>query len=105
MSEDRDPEKQQLHTAYAGVHESVARLLMEGAALARYGWNMEMRLLKAVGVMPLFVSRWWLFIVLGFALLAFVPPVGLAFLLTAMAAGQMDPSAKNEFIVPLKLDG
>ena len=43
-----------------------------------------------------------LFLVVGFLLLAFVVPLGVAFVVTAIAAGQMDPKAADDFIVPLR---
>lgn len=77
-------------------------MFAECVVLARYTWNMEMRLLKALGVMPLFVSRAWLLFVLGFMLLAATPPLGVVFVLTAFAALPMDPSGENGYIVPLR---
>ena len=59
-------------------------------------------LLKSIGLMPFFATNWWLFLGVGFLLLAFVVPLGVAFVVTAFAAGQMDPKAADDFIVPLR---
>lgn len=102
MTSSKDNDKtvanQALSRIYRGAHEMFA----ECVVLARYFWNMEMRLLKALGVMPLLASRAWLLVVLGFVLLAAVPPLGTVFVLTAFAAVPMEPSGENGFIVPLR---
>lgn len=61
-----------------------------------------MGLLKSIVLMPCFAKNWWLFLVVGFMLLAFVMPLGVAFVVSAFAAGQMDPKAADDFIVPLR---
>ena len=102
MSGGQNNEKEDLNTAYAGVHDGVTGNIAGGAVFARYVWNWQMGLLKSIGLMPFFAKNWWLFLVVGFLLLAFVVPLGVAFVVTAFAAGQMDPKAADDFIVPLR---
>lgn len=104
MRENRNSDRDELDTAYAGIKDGVSGVLSECAVFGRYLWNIQMRLLKSIGVMPFFVSHWWLFWILGFVLLAFAMPLGVAFLATAFAAGQMGPKSQNDFIVPLRQD-
>jgi hypothetical protein len=95
-------EKEDLNNAFSGIYKGLSNIFDECMVVGRYSWNMEMRIIKSVGVMPFFMSRWWLFVVLGFLLLAFVLPIGVAFIITAFSAGQMNPRAQDEFKVPLR---
>ncbi|SNR74783.1 hypothetical protein SAMN06265378_1295 [Paracoccus sediminis] len=74
------------------------------SVVGRYWWNIQMKLLQKVGVMPFFRAHWWLFLVVGFFLLAFLYPIGVAFVVSAFCAGAKDPKAENDFIVPLRGD-
>lgn len=49
-------------------------------------WNLEMRLLIAVGLMPYFVRHGWLLFGIGVLLLAVVFPLGIVFTVTGVAA-------------------
>jgi hypothetical protein len=102
VSNNSKGEKEDLNDAFSGINDGLSGIFYECMVVGRYIWNMEMRMLRSVGVMHFFVSRWWLFVVLGFLLLAFVMPIGVAFLFTAYAAGQMAPKGQDEFIVPLR---
>ena len=61
-----------------------------------------MGLLNSVRLMPFFVKNWRLFLVVGFMLPAYVMPLRVAFVVTAFAAGQMDLTAADDFIVALR---
>lgn len=104
MSKNSSDEKEDIQDALSGINDGLSNILDECMVVGRYIWNMEMRILKSAHVMPYFVSHWWLFVALGFFLLAFVMPLGVAFVFTAIAAGQMGPKSKDEFKVPLRRD-
>lgn len=63
-----------------------------------------MQLLVATGTMRFFRAYWWLFLVAGFLLLAFVMPLGVAFVVSAFCAGAMNPKAEDNFMVPLRYE-
>ncbi|QPZ92585.1 hypothetical protein [Thioclava electrotropha] len=92
------------HVACGAATEGFAAASASLAVVGRYWWNMQMRLLIATGMMRLFRAQWWLFIVVGFALLAFVFPLGVAFVVSAFCAGPMNPKAESDYLVPLKRD-
>lgn len=102
MSSDGKNEKQDLDAAFGNIQDGVTGMLSGVGIFARYLWNMQMRLLQSIGLMRFFRTNWWLFLVLGCLLLAFVLPLGTVFVVTAFAAGKMDPKAENDFIVPLR---
>ncbi len=90
------------HVAFGAANEGFAAASASLAVVGRYWWNLQMRLLAATGTIQFFKTHWWLFLIVGFLLLAFVVPLGLAFVVSAFCAGAMDPKAKNNFIVPLR---
>lgn len=90
------------HIAYGAATEGVAAASASLGVVGRYWWNLQMQLLVATGIMRLFRAQWWLFLVAGFLLLAFVIPVGVAFVVSAFCAGAMNPKAEDNFIVPLR---
>ena len=90
------------HIAYGAATEGVAAASASLGVIGRYWWNLQMQLLVATGTMRFFRAYWWLFLVVGFLLLAFVMPVGVAFVVSAFCAGAMDPKAEDNFIVPLR---
>lgn len=90
------------HIAYGAATEGVAAASASLGVIGRYWWNLQMQLLVATGAMRLFRAYWWLFLVAGFLLLAFVMPLGVAFVVSAFCAGTMDPKAEDNFIVPLR---
>lgn len=102
MSSSNRDDKANLDRAYQGVHEGGARIIESVAVFGRHLWNQLMKLLKAVGLMPLFVRFWWLFIVLAIVLLGVFNVAGVVFIFVALCAGSMDPKAENEFIVALR---
>ena len=65
-------------------------------------WNMQMKVLIAVGVMPFLVQRPWLLFAIAFALLAFVFPLGIVFVVTGMAAMHFDAKPEDRFLVDLR---
>lgn len=103
MNNGSGEDKANLDMAYQGVQEGGARIIGSAAVFGRYLWNRLMRLLKAIGLMPLFVRFWWLFIVLAVVLLAVLSIGGVIFIFVAWSALTMEPKAENEFVVPLRL--
>jgi hypothetical protein len=92
------------HIAYGAAMDGVSAVVSSVSVVGRYWWNVQMQLLQKTGIMPVFRTHWWLFLVVGFLLLAFLPPIGAAFVISAFCAGVMDPKSKNDFIVPLRRD-
>lgn len=90
------------HIAYGAATEGVAAASSSLGVIGRYWWNVQMQLLVASGTMRFFRAYWWLFLVAGFLLLAFVMPLGVAFVVSAFCAGAMNPKAEDNFIVPLR---
>lgn len=90
------------HIAYGAAMDGVAAAAASGAIVGRYWWNVQMQILRKIGIMPFFKARWWLFLVVGFLLLGFLFPLGVAFLISSLCAGEMDPKADDDFIVPLR---
>ncbi len=97
--QDKSPEH---HVAFGAATEGFAAATASLAVVGRYWWNMQMRLLIAIGVMRFFKAHWWLFMAVGFALLAFVLPLGVAFIVSAFCAGEMNPKAEDDYLVPLR---
>jgi hypothetical protein len=94
--------KPESHVAYGAAMDGVSALVSSVAVVGRYYWNIQMQLLVMAGIMPLFRRHWWLFFLVGFILLAFIPPLGIAFIVSVFCAGHMDPKAKDNYIVPLR---
>ncbi|MEX5727108.1 hypothetical protein Ga0609869_000461 [Rhodovulum iodosum] len=90
------------HIAYGAATEGFAAASTSLGVIGRYWWNVQMQLLVATGTMRFFRAYWWLFLVAGFLLLAFVMPLGVAFVVSAFCAGAMNPKAEDNFIVPLR---
>lgn len=90
------------HVAYGAAVDGFSAASASLAVVGRYWWNLQMRLLVATGTMRFFKAQWWLFLIVGFLLLAFVLPLGVAFVVSSFCAGEMDPKAKDNFIVPLR---
>lgn len=90
------------HIAYGAATECVAAASSSLGVIGRYWWNLQMQLLVATGTMRFFRVYWWLFLVAGFLLLAFVMPLGVAFAVSAFCAGAMNPKAEDNFIVALR---
>lgn len=88
--------------AYGAALEGVAAASASLSVIGRYWWNLQMQPLVATRTMRLFRAHWWLFLVAGFLLLAFVMPLGVAFVVSTFCAGAMNPRAKDNFIVPLR---
>lgn len=90
------------HVAYGAAVDGFSAASVSLAVVGRFWWNLQMRLLVATGTMRFFKAQWWLFLIVGFLLLAFVLPLGVAFVVSSFCAGEMDPKAKDNFIVPLR---
>ena len=100
MSLNNKPSDQDI--AVDAATEGVTAASAAAVVIGRYWWNLQMQLLVATGAMRLFRAYWWLFIVAGFLLLAFVMPLGVAFVVSALCAREMNPKAEDNFIVPLR---
>lgn len=97
--DDKTPDS---HVAYGAATEGMAAVTASISIVGRYWWNVQMQFLQKIGVMPFFNAHWWLFLVVGFFLLAFLFPLGFAFVISSYCAGQMDPKSEDDFIVPLR---
>ncbi|KGM46572.1 hypothetical protein [Pseudooceanicola atlanticus] len=97
-------DRDDLNAAYGKIHHGVGGALTGVGVFARHIWNLEMKLLRKIGVMPLFRRTWWLFVVLAILLLMFVTPLGAVFVITALCGATMDPKPEDDFIVPLQRD-
>lgn len=64
-------------------------------------WNIQMRFLIAVGLMPLVQKYPWVLFATSFLLLAFVYPLGIAFTATGIAAITYNARSKDQFLVDL----
>ena len=102
MIKDEEQKRADMKAAYTALTSGTVSILKASAVYGRLMWNWQMRVLIAVGLMPVFVRFWWLFLVVGFVLLAVALPIGTVFLFTGLAAGYNDPRASNNFIVPLR---
>ena len=100
----QNDKKPDSHVAYGAAMDGVSAVASSVSVVGRYWWNVQMQLLQKIGVMPIFRAHWWLFLVVGFFLLAFLLPIGIAFVISAFCAGAMEPESKNDFIVPLRRD-
>ena len=90
------------HVALGAATEGLTAASSSLAVVARYWWNLQMQLLVATGAMRFFKAFWWLFLIVGFLLLAFVLPLGVAYVVSAFCAMEMNPNAEDNFIVALK---
>lgn len=90
------------HVEYGAAVDGFSAVSASLAVVGRYWWNLQMRLLVATGTMRFFKAQWWLFLIVGFLLLAFALPLGVAFVVSSFCAGELDPKAKDNFIVPLR---
>jgi hypothetical protein len=88
--------------AYAAAIDGLVSVGESIAVVGRYWWNLQMRLLVFTGTIGLFKKHWWLFLIVGFLLMAFILPLGLAFVVSAFCAGLLNPEAEDNYIVPLK---
>jgi hypothetical protein len=51
-------EKEDLNNAFSGIYKGLSNIFDECMVVGRYSWNMEMRIIKSVGVMPFFSGSW-----------------------------------------------
>lgn len=76
-------------------------LPLAGRALAAV-WNMQMRLLIMVGLMPLLQRYPWAMLGIAVLLLAFVFPLGIIFTVTGLVAMHFNAAPKSQFLVVLR---
>jgi len=65
-------------------------------------WNLLMRLLMLLHLMPLCVRHPWLLVVLIVALIAFLPFLAWFFVIIGIVALHHDVNAKNQFLIDLQ---
>lgn len=90
------------HIAYGAATEGVAAASASLGVIGRYWWNLQMQFLVATGAMRIFRRHWWLFLIVAVLLLAFIMPLGVAFVVSAFCADVMNPNAEDNFVVPLR---
>ncbi len=83
------------------IEASLNEMVPIASRIAASIWNMQMKVLIAVGVMPFLVQRPWLLFAIAFALLAVVFPLGIVFTVTGMAAMHFDAKPEDRFLVDL----
>ena len=84
---------------YQLVEDSVSQIIPIVGRIAASVWNMQMKMLSAVGVMPYLVRHPWLLIGIGFALLAIIFPFGIIFTVTGFAAMHYGARPEDNFCV------
>ena len=62
-------------------------------------WNLSMKGMVSIGVMPIFKSAPWLFVVLMLLLMVLFFPVGVLFFFGALVAMSKNVNADNDFII------
>lgn len=87
---------------YQRVEDSLSEMMPIVGRILGSVWNLEMRLLIAIGLMPYLVRHGWLLIGIAFVLLAVVFPLGIIFTVTGVAAMNYGAEAGNNFIIDLK---
>jgi hypothetical protein len=87
------------------VEDSLNEMIPIGGRILGSVWNLEMRLLIAVGLMPYFVRHGWLLFCIAVLLLALVLPLGIVFSVTGVAAMSYGAEARRNFIIDLKRPG
>lgn len=98
---DHNNENSGLHSALKDIKSSSANILASIGVFARHAWNWQMGMLVKVGLMPMFRTRWWLFCVIAFVLLAVKFAVGVVWVAIAAAALIKSPKAENDYIVDI----
>ena len=104
MSRHHPDDRDSVSSALQGAHDGASSIFSSAVVLLRHGWNIQMRALVRIGAMNLIRGRGWIFAVIGFVLLAFVMPIGVVFVATAIAASGKDPRPENDYIVRLDED-
>ncbi|RUU11017.1 hypothetical protein EOD08_32375 [Mesorhizobium sp. M6A.T.Ca.TU.002.02.2.1] len=87
---------------YQRVEQSLKEMIPIIGRILGSVWNLEMKLLIAVGIMPYLVRHGWLLFGIAFALLAVVFPLGIVFTVTGIAAMNYGVEARSDFIIDLK---
>lgn len=64
-------------------------------------WNMQMKLLIAIGLMPLLQKYPWAMLGIASLLLAFVFPLGVVFSASGIAAMHFNANPKRQFLADL----
>ncbi|RWP83477.1 MAG: hypothetical protein EOR11_23455 [Mesorhizobium sp.] len=89
------------HGDYQRVEASLSEMIPIIGRILGSVWNLEMKLLIAVGLMPYIVRHGWLLFGIALVLLAVVFPLGIVFTVTGIAAMNYGAEAGNSFIIDL----
>lgn len=84
---------------YQRVEDSLKDIIPIVGRLLGSVWNLEMRLLIAVGLMPYLVRHPWLLFGIAFVMLALVFPLGVVFTITGLAAMSYGAEPSSRFLV------
>lgn len=87
---------------FARLEDSLNDMVPVAARALCSIWNLQMKLLIAVGLMPHLVRYPWLLFGTAFVLLGVVFPLGIVFTVTGVAAMQYGAEAKSNFLVNLE---
>ncbi|MES0061463.1 hypothetical protein [Mesorhizobium sp. M0041] len=90
------------HGDYQRVEASLSEMIPIIGRILGSVWNLEMKLLIAVGLMPYIVRHGWLLFGIALVLLAVVFPLGIVFTVTGIAAMNYGAEAGNRFIIDLR---
>lgn len=84
---------------YQRVEDSLKEITLLIGRLLGSVWNLEMRLLIAVGLMPYLVRHPWLLFGIAFVMLALAFPFGVVFTITGLAAMSYGAEPSSRFLV------
>lgn len=82
----------------ASFEESILEMYRGFRKICCIVWNLEMKLIKAIGLMPLFRKTGWSFVILAFLLLAVAFPLGMIFTVTGLVVVD-DVAQEGDFMV------
>lgn len=87
---------------FARLEDSLNEMVPVAARALCSIWNLQMKLLIVVGLMPFLVRYPWLLFGTAFVLLGVVFPLGIVFTVTGVAAMHYGAEAKGNFLVNLE---
>ena len=98
-----DPMEIQPHDEnMADLTSSIENIFGAVVQILSLAWNFEMKLFKAIRLMPMLVKHPVLFAVIGLLSLAFSPPIGVVFCLTAFAAMHKGVDRRRSFVIKIR---
>lgn len=87
---------------FARLEDSLNEIVPVAARVLCSIWNLQMKLLIALGLMPHLVRHPWLLFGAAFVLLGVVFPLGIVFTVTGVAAMHYGAEARTDFLVNLE---